>query len=102
MRRFALLALLLPVLAAAGCGSDKGASGPLDKSLRYVPADAPFAVAIDTDLNGGQYRAAGEIADRFPFAGTAEEELKKMFERGGNVDFDRDVRPLLGNPFVVG
>ncbi len=102
MRRLALLALLLPVIAASGCGSDKGASGPLDEGLRYLPANAPFAVAIDTDVNGGQYRAAGKIADRFPLAGTAEEELKKLFERGGDVDFDRDVKPLLGNPFVVG
>src|SRR4051812_36687308 len=102
MRRLALLALLLPLIAAVGCGSDKGTSGPLDSGLRYLPANAPFAVAIDTNLNGGQYRAAGKIADRFPLAGTAEDQLKKLFERGGNVDFDRDVKPLLGNPFVVG
>ena len=25
-----------------------------------------------------------------------------MFERDGQVDFERDVKPLLGNPFVVG
>src|SRR4051794_37008985 len=102
VRRLALLALLLPAIAASGCGSDKGSSGPLDEGLRYLPAKAPFAVAIDTDVNGGQYRSAGRIADRFPFAGTAVDQLKKMFESGGDVDFDRDVKPLLGNPFVVG
>jgi Protein of unknown function (DUF3352) len=102
MRRFAVLALVLPILAAAGCGSDKSSSGPLDEGLRYLPADSPFALAIDTDLNSGQYRAAGKIADKFAFGGAAEDELKKLFERGGDVDFDRDVKPLLGNPFVVG
>jgi hypothetical protein len=102
MRRLAVLALVLPLFAAAGCGSDKGSSSSLDEGLRYLPADSPFAVAIDTDLNGGQYRAAGKIADKFAFSGAAEEELKKLFERGGDVDFDRDVKPLLGNPFVVG
>jgi hypothetical protein len=102
MRRFALLALLPAVIAVSGCGSDKAASGPLDDALHYLPPKAPFAVAIDTKVTGGQYRAAGKIADRFPFAGTAEEQLKKQFERGGDVDFDRDVKPLLGNPFVVG
>src|SRR3954454_16014318 len=91
VRRLALLALLLPAIAASGCGSDKGSSSPLDEGLRYLPAKAPFAVAIDTDLSGGQYRAAGKIADRFPFAKTAEDELKKMFE-SGDVDFDRDVK----------
>ncbi|HEY1358404.1 MAG TPA: DUF3352 domain-containing protein [Thermoleophilaceae bacterium] len=102
MRRLALLALLVPLIAACGCGSDKGSSSPLDGSLRYLPANAPFAVAIDTDLNDGQYKSAGKIADRFPFAGAAENELEKLFERGGDVDFDQDVKPLLGNPFVVG
>src|SRR5215208_32907 len=102
MRRLALLALLVPLLAVCGCGDDNGSSGPLDEGLSYLPADAPFAVAIETDLKSDQYRKAGKIADRFPFAGQAEQELKQMFERGGDVDFDRDVKPLLGNPFVVG
>jgi len=102
MRRSALLALLFSVIAASGCGGDKSTSGPLDEALRYLPANAPFAVAVDTNLKGGQYRAAGRIADRFPFAGTAEDQLKNELERGGNVDFDRDIKPLLGNPFVVG
>src|SRR5215211_7837832 len=100
MRRLAVLALVLPALAGAGCGGGKDSSGPLDEGLRYLPADAPFAVAIDTDVNGDQYRAANEIAEKFPFAGQAREELKKLFERGDEVDFDRDVKPLLGNPFV--
>src|SRR4051794_3501242 len=101
VRRLALLALLLPAIAASGCGGDKGPSGPLDEGLHYLPANAPFAVAIDTEVNGGQYRTAGRIAERFPFASAAENALKKLFERG-DVDFDRDGKPVLGNPFVVG
>jgi hypothetical protein len=101
MRRFAVLALVVPLLAA-GCGGDEGSSGPLDEGLRYLPEDAPFAVAIDTNLDGDQYRAARGIADRFPLADQAEKELEEMFERDGQVDFERDVKPLLGNPFVVG
>ena len=102
MRRIAVLALLAPVLAAAGCGGSKGASGPLDEGLRYLPADAPFAVAIDTKVSDGQYKAADDVARKFGSSGLVEQELKQLFKGGGRVDFDRDVKPLLGNPFVVG
>ena len=102
MRRLAVLALVLPALAGAGCGGGKDSSGPLDEGLRYLPADAPFAVSIDTDVDGGQYKAAGTIAGKFPF-GRAElrRRLEGLFQRG-DVDFEEDVKPLLGNPFVVG
>src|SRR5947208_8661596 len=102
MRRLAVLALVAPVLAAAGCGGSKGASGPLDEGLRYLPANAPFAVAIDTDLGDGQYKSARQIAHKFALSGQFEQGLKRLFEAGGRVSFDRDVKPLLGNPFVVG
>jgi hypothetical protein len=103
MRRLALLALVLPVIAAAGCGGgDNNASGPLDEALRYLPKDSPFVAAIDTNVGGGQYTAAGEIAKKFTLGSALESELKQLFEANGNLDFDRDVKPLLGNPFVVG
>lgn len=102
MRRLAVLALVVPALAAAGCGDDKGSSGPLDEALRYLPANTAFAAAIDTYVRDGQYRAAGKISDKFALGDQAERELKRLFERGGDVDFDRDVKPLLGNPFVIG
>ena len=101
MRRFAVLALVLPVLAG-GCGGDKDAGSALDEGLRYLPADAPFAVAIDTDVEGDQYKAAGRIARKFPFGNQVDKQLEQLFQRGGDVDFERDVKPLLGNPFVVG
>jgi hypothetical protein len=98
--------LLIPLLAAclavvpAGCGG--GSKPPLDEGLGYVPKGSPFVVAIDTDVGGGQYQAVGRLAKRFPFGPQAGDQLKRLFERGGDVDFDRDIRPLLGNPFVVG
>src|SRR3954470_15001496 len=90
MRRLAVLALVLPALAAAGCGGGgKDSSGPLDEGLRYLPADAPFAVSIDTDVNSGQYQAVGQIAGRFPFGGgELRQRLERLFERG-NVSFDQ-------------
>jgi hypothetical protein len=97
----ALLAFLL--LAIAGCGGDSAdkADSPLDEALGYLPKDAPFVVAIDTDLQGSQYRALGDLVGKIPFGDQIAESLKGRLETG-DVDFDKDVRPLLGNRFVVG
>src|SRR6201999_326050 len=98
----ALLAIL--ALAISGCGGgDGGGSGdPLKSALAYVPANTPFAMAIDTDVEGDQFKALGELADRFPFGRQLSEQLKDQLMRGsGDVSYEDDVKPLLGNPFVV-
>ncbi|HZN89297.1 MAG TPA: DUF3352 domain-containing protein [Thermoleophilaceae bacterium] len=104
-RRILALCAALVALALAGCGGgDDDAPGPLDEALSYLPEKAPFAVAIDTDLEGDQVEAVDSLLGKFPLGvdsveGALEEELA-----GGeqNVDFEKDVKPLLGNPFVVG
>ena len=100
MRRAATL-LGVAALALAGCGDDGGSGSPLDNALGYLAEDAPLVVMIDTDLDGGQFGAANDIAERFPVGGGIEEQLEGQFE-GGEVSFENDVRPLLGNEFVVG
>jgi hypothetical protein len=105
MRR--LLQALAPLacaaaLAAAGCGDDDGSSGPIDSALAYVPEETPFAVAIETDVDGDQYQAVDAIVGRFPGSDSIKESLRRELERTGEgVSFNDDVRPLLGNPFVV-
>jgi Protein of unknown function (DUF3352) len=102
MRRLAsAVALLLSGVAIAGCGEDDAGSA-LDQVLGYLPSGAPFAVAIDTDVEGGQYQALDRIASKFPFGAQARESLRDSIEGEEGIDFERDVRPLLGNPFVVG
>jgi hypothetical protein len=87
-------------LAIAGCGGGGGSSSPLDEALRYLPADTPFAVAIDTDTKGDQYKAAGKIAERFG----AGENLVEQIEE--SLDADKGeiqrIEKALGNEFVVG
>lgn len=92
---------LLSAVVAAGCGGDDDTSSPLDQALSYLPADAPLAVAIATDLENGQYRAAASILDRFPLGAQLREQLKAELEGEEGIDFDADVRPLLGNDLVV-
>ncbi len=97
----AVTAIAVPV---AGCGGgDSGDSGknPLDNALGYLPKDTPFVAAIETDPNGAQFKNAVEIAEKFPFAS----QLERQLEQGlgsGDTDYERDIKPLLGNEFVVG
>ena len=102
MRRLALaLGLLCSALALGACGSDE-AGGPLDEALGFLPADAPLAVVIDTDSKSGQYEALRGIIDRFPLGDQAVQSLRGRLEKDGNTDFERDIKPILGNPLVVG
>src|SRR5687768_16842643 len=101
LRSFAALLTCLVALVATGCGGDDGASG-LGSTLSYVPSDTPFAVAIDTDLDGDQYKAADAILNKFPGADTIKALLRAQLEMGQEgVRFDDDIKPLLGNPAVI-
>jgi hypothetical protein len=103
MRRLAaLLAVLAAVTLAAGCGdSGSGSEGSLDEGLGYLPADAPFAVAISTDTDGDQVKAIDSILDKFPFSGQIKDQLEQSLSNE-DLDFEKDLKPLLGNDFVVG
>src|SRR3954451_20961782 len=97
-----LAAIAALALVATGCGGGgSDASSPLDEGLGFLPKDAPFAVAIDTDTGSGQYQSANKILKKFPFGGQALTTLKGRIERSG-LSYDNDIKPVLGNPIVVG
>jgi hypothetical protein len=97
---FACLAVL--AVAVAGCGGSDSSSSGLGAALSYVPADTPFAISIDTDLEGDQYKSLDAILNRFPGADTIKALLKAQLAMGQEgVEFDRDIKPLLGNPAVI-
>ena len=104
MRRLISIAALLACAAAlaAGCGGDDDSGGALESALAYVPANTPFAVAIDTDVEGDRYQALDELLGRFPGGGSIKQSLRQQLETGDEgVSYDDDIKPLLGNPFVV-
>jgi len=102
MRRLIATSLALSALLVAGCGGGDDSGSALDSALSYLPKDAPFAVAIDTDLDGDQYTAVQALLKKFPFGGQLEDNLRNQLEGSTDFDFDDDVRPVLGNPLVVG
>jgi hypothetical protein len=103
MRRLLSLALVLGLLAAAGCGGGSDSGSPLESALAVLPKDTVFAVAIDTDVGGDQYQALGKLVNKFPFGNQVKDNLLRQLEQSsGGVKFDDDVKPVLGNPLVVG
>ena len=101
MRRLASLLAVLVVALLAGCGGDS-ASSPLDEGLSYLPKNAPFVVSIDTNTKDSQYQSLSRIADKFPFGGQLKQSLESRLRETGKVSFNSDIKPILGNPFVVG
>jgi Protein of unknown function (DUF3352) len=97
-----MAAILVSAVLAAGCNGDESSGGALESSLAYMPPNTPFAVAIETDVEGDQYRALDEILSRFPSGDALGQMLQDEIEQGAEgVSYEDDVRPLLGNPFVV-
>jgi hypothetical protein len=106
MRRLAAIAALVTAcavpLAIAGCGDSGGPGGSaLNQALAFLPKDSPFVAVVDTDLEGSQYKNAGRILDKFPFGDQAERGLEQSLEEEG-LDFQKDIKPVLGNPAVIG
>jgi hypothetical protein len=101
--KLALFACLAPA-ALAGCGGDDETSSPLEAGLAHLPKEAPLAVAIDTDLEGDQYKALDSILGKFPLEASSVRELLRGQIGGGRskVDFENDIEPILGNPLVIG
>ena len=103
MRRLLSTAAVVTAVAAAGCGGGDDSGSALDAALAYLPKDTPLAIAFDTDVEGDQYRTLGDLVDKFPFGDQVTGNLLRQFEQSsGGIDFEDDVKPVLGNPVVLG
>ncbi|MFL5782819.1 MAG: DUF3352 domain-containing protein [Thermoleophilaceae bacterium] len=106
MRR-ALLPLLLTLtalaLVATGCGGKSSSSSSLDDSLGYIPKNSLAVVAIKTNPDDAQFKNVNKLIDKFPFASQIKERFKQGIQTGGaKINYDSDIKPLLGNDLVVG
>ena len=89
---------------AAGCGGDR--PSPVGAAASYLPPDAALVVIVETDLDSAQVESfdrtlGGAFTDGEGLEEVVRRDLQAAAPRGG-VDFDRDVRPLLGDELVVG
>lgn len=101
MRKLSTIVSMLAVVVVAGCGgSGDDSDSPLGDALAYLPADAPFAVAIETDVDGGQLDQAGDALGGFSDSEQLGALAQGLLEqRAGDLE---DIEKVLGNPFVVG
>ena len=97
MRRFLPVILAAGLFALAGCGGGDDSGSALDEALSVLPKDAPFAVAIDTDLDGDQWKALDKLADKFPFSGQIKNSLRQQLEQSSGGSFEDDIKPVLGD-----
>jgi hypothetical protein len=84
----------------ASCGGG-GSGSPLDDALGYLPADAPAAIAVTTDLNSGSFEDLDIALQRFGLQGGVEGALDDALGEGG-APVAAQIKPLLGNDLIVG
>lgn len=103
MRRLLPLTIVVAIAAAliaSGCGSSSS-SDQLSTALSYMPKNSPVVVAINTDLNSDQAKQIGNIVKKVPQGGQALQRLQQTITSSSGTDFNKDIKPLLGNDLVV-
>jgi hypothetical protein len=93
--RIAWITAIVPLaLLAAGCGGTEGAgTGASD----LIPATAPAYVALDTNPDSDQWKKVEALASHFPDKAKGEQDLKDSFSKDSGIDWDRDLKPALGD-----
>lgn len=102
MRRLApaLAVAALALGGCGGCGADDNPT-PLGDALGYFADDAPLVASVETDSDGEQAKALRALLGKFPFGDQALAEARAQIDFL-RLDFDRDLKPLLGHPVVAG
>ena len=100
MKRAVLASILLVLaIAAAGCGSS-GSGDPTEEALSFMPKNAPLVMTLDTDPNGDQWKQLNGLVSKFPFGGQIKAQAKQSLNQSSGLDFDKDIKPILGNQLV--
>lgn len=94
-------------VALAGCGG--GAGGASNASLvtgstsaaSVAPASSPVYIAVDTDLNSGQWKQADALLSRFPDKAKLLSHLQQAIEKDTGASWQSDIKPALGDQIDV-
>jgi hypothetical protein len=89
-------------LAVAGCGGGGGSAGGVNApaGADFAPADAAAFIAVDTNVDGQQWRTADVLASRFRGRSKVLDSIKKQFA-GEGVSWEQDLKPSLGDTVYV-
>ncbi len=92
----------LAVLVVAGCGSSSrgsgGAASPTIHALSYFPTTSPFVITAATNPKAGAVKQLQRQNPSYALAATAVfAQLSKL-----GIDYNKDIRPLFGNPVTAG
>ena len=93
-------ALAGAALGVAGCGGDSETGASPSETASYVPAGSPFYLEATTDFDGPQWTQVDSLAKLFPAYPEMRAELDDAL-RSDNVDFEKDVKPLLGERAAI-
>ena len=107
MRRLLPLAVLAAIVIA-GCGSSSSsnpsgsAAGTARQTeLSYFPAGTPFVISLVTDPKSNQIQSLEQLLGHFPIVSFGEQALLTKVQQLG-VNYDTEIKPLLGDPVSVG
>lgn len=89
-------------IAVAGCGGDaESSSGAAAGEIAsYVPAGSPLYLEASTDFDGPQWAQVDALAKLFPAYPELRAELEEAL-RGEDVDFETEIKPLLGERAAI-
>ncbi|MGD9572132.1 MAG: DUF3352 domain-containing protein [Thermoleophilia bacterium] len=84
-------------IAVAGCGGDADSSSgaAAGEIASYVPAGSPLYLEATTDFDGPQWQQVDALAKLFPAYPELRAELDEAL-MGGDVDFETEIKPVLG------
>lgn len=94
--------LVACVLAACGSASSSSTpSDPLAAALSYIPSGSPVVATVATDPNSAPVKNASALLTKFQVLSLLTSSLKQELQKQG-LSYDTDIKPLLGNPVVIG
>jgi hypothetical protein len=96
--------VLLAAALLAGCGSSASApkkADPTSVALSYFPSGTPFVLTAATDPNSAAAKQSQTLESKLPVIGFAKATLIARLQ-GLGINYQADVRPLLGNPIAIG
>jgi hypothetical protein len=92
----------MAVVVLAACGSSKpgsgGSSDPKIEALSYFPTTSPFVIAAQTNPKAAAVQQLDRQNPNYALAATA---IFAQLARLG-IDYNKDIRPLFGNPLTAG